>query len=276
MRNHTQTEKETAPVLTLSGKLPLSLVLDSAEISYHPAVDEQPDLPVTPRQSVAQVTLPLPPVPEKKPVQQPEIPRSIPQENPKPTSPAPQLPPQASHAPAIQASVSPLVKPVTMAAFSGFWPQRIIGVVDRTYILAESANGLVLIDQHAAHERIMFEKILAQYSGGSAERQQLLIPETIELSRPMIKLLTGNKELFEKLGFDVESAGGTTVIVSSIPLVPSGHRPVNQWINDMLNELLESGSIHGTLPAENAAKAALCIIDHGVPEAANRFNGSHP
>ncbi len=255
MRNHTQAEKESSPVLTLSGKLPLSLVLDSAEISYTPVRDEQPELPVTPRQNVAEVILPLPPVPEKKPVQPPEPPEIRMPDAAEKIFPARPLP-ASGNAPATQESVSPLVKPVTMAAFSGFWPQRVIGVIDRTYIIAESANGLVLIDQHAAHERIMFEKILAQYSTGSAERQQLLIPETIELSRPMIKLLTGNRELFEKLGFDVESAGGTTVIVSSIPLVPSGHRPVNQWLNDMLNELLESGSIHGPLPAENAAKAA--------------------
>ena len=248
MRTPEKTAIATDPLLTLSGKLPLSLVLDSAEISYHPATAEQPDLPVAPiRQSVADVKLPLPPMPEKKPVKPADLPPvDEPEKNIEP--------PEAETAHPV--TVSPMVKPVTMAAFSGFWPQRVIGVIDRTYIIAESANGLVLIDQHAAHERIMFEKILARYSGGNAERQQLLIPETIELSRAMIKLLEGNRELFEKLGFDMENVGGTTVIVSSIPLVPGNHQPVAQWISDMLNELLEHGSIHGALPAEIAAGAA--------------------
>ena len=63
-------------------------------------------------------------------------------------------------------------------------------------------------------------------------------------------------QFLEKLGFDMENVGGTTVIVSSIPLVPGNHQPVAQWISDMLNELLEHGSIHGALPAEIAAGAA--------------------
>ncbi|MBR7121596.1 MAG: DNA mismatch repair endonuclease MutL [Lentisphaeria bacterium] len=261
MRSHAPRMGGESQTLTLSGKLPLSLVLDSAEISYHPATGEQPELPVLPKQSVADINLPLPPMPEKTSVKPLPSPPVVPREAEMPVKedflvPREAETPEKDDIPMPSPAVSPLVKPVTAAAFSGFWPQRIIGVIDRTYIAAESANGLVLIDQHAAHERIMFEKILAQYSAGNAERQQLLIPETIELSRPMIKLLTGNKELFEKLGFDVESAGGTTVIVSSVPLVPASHRPVAQWINDMLNELLENGSVHGTLPAENAARAA--------------------
>ena len=169
--------------------------------------------------------------------------------------------------------VSPMVKPVTAAAFSGIWPGRIIGSIDNTYLIGESSSGLVLIDQHAAHERIMFEKILAQYAANSVERQQLLLPEIFDLPRSMIKLLTGNKELFEKLGFEVESAGGTTVMVNSIPLTPCEHRDISSWLIDMLNELQENGSAATAIPPEFAAraacKAAVKAHDQLTPEAQN-------
>ncbi|MBE6355897.1 MAG: DNA mismatch repair endonuclease MutL [Lentisphaerae bacterium] len=222
-------------MLTLSGKLPLSMVLDAAEVSYHIDKFEQPELPATPHLSTAKAAAPLPPLPQKPP--------AVP--DPVSTPPPPE-----------KQSISPLVKAVAPAAFSGVWPHRIIGVIDRTYILAESANGLVMIDQHAAHERIMFEKILDKFTADSVPRQQLLIPETMDLSRAMIKLLTGNRELFEKLGFEVESAGGTTVIINSIPLTPCEHQPVAEWITNMLNELLENNSPSTVVPPEFAARAA--------------------
>ena len=78
----------------------------------------------------------------------------------------------------------------------------------------------------------------------------------MDLSRAMIKLLTGNRELFEKLGFEVESAGGTTVIINSIPLTPCEHQPVAEWITNMLNELLENNSPSTVVPPEFAARAA--------------------
>ena len=238
MRTRETPEAREDQLMTLSGKLPLSMVLDSASVSYQVEKVEQPELPAVPIHSTAKVELPPPrPLPEAKKVS------VLPEKTPAPV-------------PEQQMSVSPLVKAVAPAAFSGVWPHRIIGVIDRTYILAESTGGLVMIDQHAAHERIMFEKILARFAAGSVERQQLLIPETIELSRPMIRLLAGNKKLFEKLGFDVESAGGTTVIVNSVPLTPGTHRPVAQWICDMLEELLESGSTSAAVSPEFAARAA--------------------
>ena len=72
----------------------------------------------------------------------------------------------------------------------------------------------------------------------------------------MVKLLLGNKDLFENLGFEVESAGGVSVIVSSLPLVPGSSRPAAEWIRDMLNELLECHVPQMALPLQSAAGAA--------------------
>jgi DNA mismatch repair protein MutL len=72
----------------------------------------------------------------------------------------------------------------------------------------------------------------------------------------MVKLLENSRELFNKLGFDLESMGGTTVIVNSIPLVPCGHRPIGVWIYDMLDEILENSGNSSMLSPEIAARAA--------------------
>ncbi len=249
--------------LTLNGKLPLSMILDSAEVAYHPEKSIQPELPVNVKYSVAQTV-----IPENIPAPPPEavitdVSPMEPAAADNIGSTAENIPPvseiRVEPAAKIQNSspASPLVKPVTPAAFCGVWPFRIIGAIDRTYILAESANGLVLIDQHAAHERIMFEKILDQFNRQDICKQQLLLPETIELPRSMIKLFSANKELFEKLGFDLESAGGTTMLVNSIPLTPSAHRSVARWIYDMIEELLlSSSSTVSSIAPEDAAKAA--------------------
>ena len=250
--------------LTASGKLPLSMIMDAAEISYNPIREEQPVLPVdgiiqnfTPEEISAGTGAVIPDVPEKgKDGTEEEF---FPDNG---TAPIPVTPSRP---------LSPLVKPVSPAAFSGVWPHRIIGVIDNTYILTESSCGLVLIDQHAAHERIMFEKIISGMTAGKSECQRLLIPETVELPRSMIKLLLGNKELFESLGFEVESAGGTTVIVSSIPLTPCTHRSIADWLHDMLDELLANGTSTSAVDPQFAAgaacKAAVKAHDPLPPEA---------
>ena len=257
---------------TLSGKLPLAMVLDAAEIRYSPEKGVQGDLLAEPRQSVVnQIDLRNFPAPkaatfadadgediEVPPVTQTpaaKAPEAIPEKEAETAETAETAEKKIAPIPEPQV-ISPMVKPVTAAAFSGIWPHRIIGAIDNTYLVGESRNGLVLIDQHAAHERIMFEKILDQYAVNSVARQQLLLPETFDLPRSMIKLLTGNKELFEKLGFEVESAGGTTVMVNSIPLTPFEHRDISSWLLDMLNELLESGSAATAIPPEFVARAA--------------------
>ncbi|MBQ9803611.1 MAG: DNA mismatch repair endonuclease MutL [Lentisphaeria bacterium] len=233
--------------LPLSGKLPLSLILDSAAISYTPPSAVQDELPVLPPETTfTELSRPVEAAPAAP---EPEV-----------AVPEPEVP-AISAVPAgaaeVKKELSPLVREVRPAAFTGNWPRRIIGAIDNTYILAESSTGLVLIDQHAAHERIMFENILAAANAGNAVSQPLLIPETVELPLPMVRLLTGNSEVFAQLGFEVESAGGTAVIVTAVPQAAKNHRPVGEWLCDMLTELLEnSGTSPGGIAPEFAARAA--------------------
>ncbi|NOY79898.1 MAG: DNA mismatch repair endonuclease MutL [Kiritimatiellaeota bacterium] len=94
---------------------------------------------------------------------------------------------------------------------------RIIGTFGNLYLVAEGSGGLVLIDQHAAHERILFERLLAAAAKGEGPRQPLLLPVTIELAPADAAFLAGRQGDFDRLGFGLEPFGGNTVLVTAVP-----------------------------------------------------------
>ncbi len=96
---------------------------------------------------------------------------------------------------------------------------RIIGQVLGTYILAESEDGLVLMDQHAAHERILYESLARRHQTLNVASQSLLVPETMELNFKESNHLTGLLKDFESLGFHIEHFGGTTFVIKAIPSI---------------------------------------------------------
>jgi DNA mismatch repair protein MutL len=103
---------------------------------------------------------------------------------------------------------------------SGYLPiLRPIGQVATTYIIAEGSDGLYLIDQHAAHERILFEKILAQFKQNKVEIQGLLEPLILELNAKQKLLLESQREMLEQFGFALETFGGNTYLVRSVPAI---------------------------------------------------------
>ncbi|MFA6569302.1 MAG: DNA mismatch repair endonuclease MutL [Victivallales bacterium] len=132
---------------------------------------------------------------------------------------------------------------------------KILAFLDETYILASSKNGLVIIDQHAAHERVMFEKILNTVGKTGTISQKLLIPITVELSRSEVLFLGKYSSHFSKLGFEFESFGANTVIVNSIP---SGlpQENLKGLFSDMLSILMEEGRISGKIDEASVARAA--------------------
>jgi DNA mismatch repair protein MutL len=102
---------------------------------------------------------------------------------------------------------------------------RLIGQIGATYLVAEGPDGLYLIDQHAAHERVLFEKFMRQRSG-SIPGQSLLEPVTFQLSPSSASLLAGQLPVLEKLGFQVEPFGPNTFQVRAIPAILTGSDPV--------------------------------------------------
>ncbi|WP_456475082.1 DNA mismatch repair endonuclease MutL [Candidatus Pyrohabitans sp.] len=111
-----------------------------------------------------------------------------------------------------------------------------------TYILAESSDGLVLIDQHAAHERVLFERFRAQLEEAKLERQELLSPALIELSPREAALLEENLELISELGFEIESFGDRSYLVKVVPLF-LGEVVRREEIYEIVDSLIEAGSL---------------------------------
>ena len=109
-------------------------------------------------------------------------------------------------------------------------PLRVIGQVAQTYIIAESPEGMCLLDQHAAHERVTYERLMARLGAGAIDRQGLLIPQTVELPPAAHELLLGNADMLEEWGFTIEDFGSSLRIRS----VPAGMRE-----GDLASALLE-------------------------------------
>jgi DNA mismatch repair protein MutL len=94
---------------------------------------------------------------------------------------------------------------------------RLIGQIGATYLVAEGPDGLYLVDQHAAHERVLFEKLMAQHEMQKISSQALLTPETVTLPPQAAKLLTEQLPALNRFGFDVNEFGPNTFQVRAMP-----------------------------------------------------------
>ena len=112
------------------------------------------------------------------------------------------------------------------SSFSAGMPLlRLIGQIGSTYIVAEGPDGLYLIDQHAAHERVLFEKLMAQRENKSIPSQALLAPEIVTLPPQSSKILLEQLPFLNKFGFEVEEFGTNTFQVRSMPVLFAGGSP---------------------------------------------------
>jgi DNA mismatch repair protein MutL len=104
---------------------------------------------------------------------------------------------------------------------------RLIGQIGSTYIVAEGPDGLYLIDQHAAHERVLFEKLMAQHDKKSIPSQALLAPEVVTLPPQSAKTLTTQLPFLNHFGFEVEEFGTNTFQIRAMPVLFSGGDPAS-------------------------------------------------
>ena len=99
-------------------------------------------------------------------------------------------------------------------------PYKFIGIVFNTYIIIEMNNEMYIIDQHAAHERIMYEKVKKNYySDSSKDSQMLLLPDVITLTHKEMAIARENMEMFAKAGFSLEEFGENTIKLTGVPTV---------------------------------------------------------
>jgi DNA mismatch repair protein MutL len=123
------------------------------------------------------------------------------------------------------------------------------GQVAATYIVAEAEDGLVIVDQHAAHERLVLERMRAAREGGSVARQALLIPEVVELQESDCDRLEGAADELGEMGLDVERFGPTTMLVRAVPAA-LGKTDAGGLLADLAAEIAELGgplSLHDKL-----------------------------
>jgi DNA mismatch repair protein MutL len=130
-----------------------------------------------------------------------------------------------------------------------------------TYILFERADGVVLIDQHSAHERILFEQFMRAFERGGALSQQLLMPLTVHLAPAEEEAFEEHRELFTRLGFDAEPFGGTAILVRAVP-TPHPRFDAERCLRDTLaaltgDRLAGVAARHERLAATFACKAAI-------------------
>jgi DNA mismatch repair protein MutL len=114
------------------------------------------------------------------------------------------------------------------------------GQVAATYIVAEAEDGLVIVDQHAAHERLVLERMRSAREGGAVARQVLLIPEVVELDEPDCDRLEGAISELGELGLEIERFGPSAILVRSFPAA-LGKTDVDKLLADLAAEVAELG-----------------------------------
>ncbi len=152
---------------------------------------------------------------------------------------------------------------------------RIIGQIFAGYIALEGEDGLILVDQHAAHERVTFERLRAELRAGSIRTQQLLSPETLELDPARAAQIEAGLPELRALGFEVEPFGPATIVLKGTPAV-FGPEGGPRLLSDMIASMGETGfGLRGEAAFEDLLKQLAChgsvrvgrtLADHEIVE----------
>jgi DNA mismatch repair protein MutL len=138
---------------------------------------------------------------------------------------------------------------------SGAKGVRIIGQLNRTYIVCETGEGLLLVDQHAAHERVVYESLKKAFLGGTLQSQAFLVPLTIELGLREAGVAERKLDQLARLGIDLEPFGGTTFLLRGVPCLPNEVKWPG-FVSDLLAKLVERDLEQGAMLDEALMKMA--------------------
>jgi len=134
-----------------------------------------------------------------------------------------------------RAQLDPVLAPEEIPPL-GFALAQLKGV----YILAESRDGLILVDMHAAHERIGYEKLKQDFAAGNIEQQPLLVPVRVELAEQQLSIAMEHLDTFLKMGLELEALGETELVVRTVPTILS-RVDIPALIKDVLSDIAELG-----------------------------------
>jgi DNA mismatch repair protein MutL len=200
-----------------------------------PALSAPAKLPDAPKPA-----LPLVDWPARAPLRQP--PAQSPSSPPFPIPPTPGPP---ASAPAPAAATSPAPPPSSPPLLQV--PLRLVGVIGRLYVVLESDRGLVLLDQHAAHERVLFEQMLRRLEeSAAAPSQRLLLPETVELPVRDAQFLRGQLATLTRLGVGLAEFGERTFLLDALPPFVKVGDP-RLFVLTLVDELKAAGQEVNTL-----------------------------
>jgi DNA mismatch repair protein MutL len=133
--------------------------------------------------------------------------------------------------------------------------ERAVQMHDR-YIVVETAEGIEVIDQHALHERLLYERLKASVAAGGVEAQRLLVPERLDLSPAEMELVAEHAATLDAAGMQVEAFGGSTVIVTSKPVL-AGRAPAATLIREVLDRL-SAASASGQMLVDEVLHGMAC------------------
>lgn len=112
--------------------------------------------------------------------------------------------------------------------------------VHNTYLVSETPEGMIVIDQHALHERVIYEQIRGKVVDGKLESQRLLVPEPVSLPPTEAAAVLEQTELLEQLGISISPFGGGTVLVSSYPAMLNKQNPA-EMLRSVVDQIIEGG-----------------------------------
>jgi DNA mismatch repair protein MutL len=143
--------------------------------------------------------------------------------------------------------------------------------VHETYVIAQTRDGIVIVDQHAAHERLVYEDMKAQMAAGGVARQALLLPEVVELDPAEAERICARREELAELGLAVEPFGAGAVLVRETPAL-LGDTDVAGLVRDIADDLAENGA--PLVLGERLAQVCSTMACHGSVRAGRRLNAA--
>jgi len=160
-------------------------------------------------------------------------------------------------------------------ATPSLWPEKsfsslkIIGQLHNTYIVCQSDDGLVIIDQHAAHERVLYDVLKASHSRSSVTTQGMLVPETLELDHREAEILEILLKDLGEMGLEIEPFGGRTYLIKCVPTLLGG-RPAKPVIMEIVEKAAEMGLTSGLTQAVD--ECLIIMACHGAIRANQKLS----
>ena len=221
---------QAAPVPQPKAPVPEAVPAPALAVPQMSVTSTAPVMRETPR--VLAGFMPTPPVPPKMPARP-----SVPEQNrPEFVLPKPERQPAAEQD-APKSVPTPVQEPEQVPSFlpDAPKPMKLLGVAFNTFILVEYEDHLLMIDQHAVHERLLFDRLMKAYDQHACG-QELLLPMVVTVSRREQALLQEHQELLSSIGMTVEPFGDTEVSIRSIPMI-LGQPQAKDFLHDILDEL---------------------------------------